>query len=81
MSSFAGRTALITGGGTGMGRAFALALAERGASVAVCGRRPEPIEDATSATVTGPGNSRLEPSGSVIWIIVESSGEMKKRGL
>ena len=45
MSTFEGRPALITGGGTGMGRAFALALAERGAPVAVCGRRPEPIEE------------------------------------
>ena len=45
MSGFEGRTALITGGGTGMGRAFALALAERGAPVAVCGRRAEPIEE------------------------------------
>ena len=45
MSSFAGRPVLITGGGTGMGRAFALALAERGAPVAVCGRRSEPIEE------------------------------------
>jgi NAD(P)-dependent dehydrogenase (short-subunit alcohol dehydrogenase family) len=40
-----GRTTLITGGGTGMGRAFALALAERGAPIAVCGRRAEPIEE------------------------------------
>ena len=28
--------------------------------------RPEPMEAATSATVTGPGNSRCEPSGSVM---------------
>jgi NAD(P)-dependent dehydrogenase (short-subunit alcohol dehydrogenase family) len=45
MSTFEGRPVLITGGGTGMGRAFALALAERGAPVAVCGRRPDPIEE------------------------------------
>ena len=45
MTTFDGRPVLITGGGTGMGRAFALALAERGAPVAVCGRRAEPIEE------------------------------------
>ena len=28
--------------------------------------KPAPMEAATSATVTGPGNSRLEPSGSVM---------------
>ena len=32
--------------------------------------RPEPIEAATSATVTGPENSRLEPSGKATWIMV-----------
>ena len=45
MSGFEGRTTLITGGGTGMERAFALALAQRGAPIAVCGRRAEPIEE------------------------------------
>src|SRR3954462_12200861 len=46
---FEGRVPLVTSGGTGMGRAFALALAAAGASVAVCGRRPDPIEEAAAA--------------------------------
>lgn len=40
---FAGKGVLITGGGTGIGRATALAFASYGAHVAVIGRREEPL--------------------------------------
>lgn len=44
----AGRTTLITGGGTGLGRSMALRLASLGAKVALLGRRPEPLAETAS---------------------------------
>jgi len=43
--------ALITGGGTGIGAAIALALAECGATVTITGRRAEPLEEIASRSV------------------------------
>ena len=40
----AGKVAIITGGGTGMGKATALLLAKNGADVVVTARRMEPLE-------------------------------------
>jgi citronellol/citronellal dehydrogenase len=38
-----GKVALVTGGGTGIGRATARELVRTGARVVICGRRPEPL--------------------------------------
>ncbi|MGP4029077.1 SDR family NAD(P)-dependent oxidoreductase [Actinomadura sp. 3N407] len=55
MSSLAGRTALVTGGGRGIGRAIALALAADGAGVAVAYRRDEDAARKTVAEIEAAG--------------------------
>lgn len=49
-----GSRVLITGGGTGIGRALAEEAGRRGARVAICGRRPEPLEEVAAATGAHP---------------------------
>lgn len=44
-----GKTALITGGGTGIGQGIALALAGEGCRVAIAGRRMEKLHEAAAA--------------------------------
>ena len=52
-----GQTLLVTGGGSGLGRAMVERFAGLGASVGVCGRRKEPLEDTCSAVRSAGGTA------------------------
>jgi len=56
-----GKTAWITGGGTGLGRGMALRFAGLGASVAISGRRPEPLDSVVKEIVDAGGRAAAAP--------------------
>jgi citronellol/citronellal dehydrogenase len=58
----AGAVALVTGGGTGIGRATALELARTGAAVAICGRREEPLAETCAVIEAAGGDCLAEPA-------------------
>ncbi|MDG2004429.1 MAG: SDR family NAD(P)-dependent oxidoreductase [Novosphingobium sp.] len=60
----AGRTAIITGAGTGVGQGIAIAMAKQGANIVICGRTPETLED-TREKVKAAGGNILCLEGSV----------------
>jgi NAD(P)-dependent dehydrogenase (short-subunit alcohol dehydrogenase family) len=59
-----GRTILITGGGTGLGRSMALRFAELGANIFLAGRRVEPLVE-TSETIRAKGARAAYTSADV----------------
>lgn len=52
-----GKVAFVTGGGSGIGAATAHRLATEGATVVICGRRKEPLDEVVAAIVAKDGKA------------------------
>jgi NAD(P)-dependent dehydrogenase (short-subunit alcohol dehydrogenase family) len=57
-----GKAAIVTGGGSGIGRGLALELARLGAAVTVAGRRPEPLAETTALIESAGGRALAHPT-------------------
>jgi 3-oxoacyl-[acyl-carrier protein] reductase len=56
------KVAIVTGAGSGVGRATALALADAGMAVALVGRRREPLAETVERIVANGGRARVVPA-------------------
>jgi NAD(P)-dependent dehydrogenase (short-subunit alcohol dehydrogenase family) len=61
----AGRVALVTGAGSGIGRASALALAKAGFRLALISRKREPLDEVAAEIIAGGGEALVQPANVV----------------
>ncbi len=60
--TYDGKVAIVTGGGSGMGRAMACEFGRLGAAVVVAGRRPEPLEETVRLIEVEGGRASAQPT-------------------
>jgi len=82
MDKIEGTTAIVTGGGTGIGAAISQTLGQLGVNVVICGRRQQPITNTVDAIRAARGQaccvradvSREEDVDRVVWTAVDTYG-------
>ena len=62
MATLTGKVAWVTGAGSGIGQAAAVALAQEGATVVLTGRRKEPLEETAAAIKKAGGKAVVKPA-------------------
>jgi NADP-dependent 3-hydroxy acid dehydrogenase YdfG len=65
MGALTGKVAWVTGAGSGIGQAAAIALAKEGATVVLTGRRREPLEE-TAAAIKEAGGKAMVKTGDLM---------------
>jgi NADP-dependent 3-hydroxy acid dehydrogenase YdfG len=74
MTRLTGKIAWVTGAGTGIGEAAALALAEEGATIILTGRRTAPLED-VARRINQTGKAHVQPADLTDSAQVQKVGE------
>ena len=79
MVGLTGKVAWVTGAGSGIGQAAAVALAREGATVVLTGRRKEPLEE-TAATIKKDGGKAIVKAGDLMKgsSVTKIAGEIEK---
>jgi FAD/FMN-containing dehydrogenase len=79
VSTFEGRTALVTGASRGIGLAIATSLVDRGARVVLTARRPEALAEAVEAGLVADAAVAGSPTQrAALWALREGISEAQK---
>jgi NADP-dependent 3-hydroxy acid dehydrogenase YdfG len=75
MNKLQGKIAWVTGAGTGIGEAAAIALAQEGATLVLTGRRREPLDSVAARIKAAGGTAHVQPGDMMIAAAVNKIAE------